>query len=77
MSGPRGWFSMRMSVRVGRQHWLLQVRPERRQWLIAMAFVLMLVGYVVGAVPTFMVLRTSGLNSNLLEIGRASCRERV
>ena len=61
MSGRRGWFSMRLAVRFGRRRWLIQFPPQRRRWLIALAVILLLMGYVVGAVPTVMVVEKSGL----------------
>ncbi|MEK6262296.1 MAG: hypothetical protein AABP62_27170 [Planctomycetota bacterium] len=63
MNGRRGWLSVRLSLRLGRRRLLLQFPPERRGWLIALAVVMLLVGYVVGAVPTVMVLERSGLTA--------------
>ena len=63
MSGRHGWLSMRLAVRFGQRRWLLQFPPQRRHWLIAMAVVMLPVGYVVGAVPTVMVLEQSGLSA--------------
>ncbi len=61
MNGRRGWLSVRLSLRLGRRRLLLQFPPQRRGWLIALAIVMLLVGYVVGAVPTIMVLEQSGI----------------
>ena len=63
MNGRRGWLSVRLSLRLGRRRLLLQFPPQRRGWLIALAVVLLLVGYVVGAVPTIRVLEKSGLSA--------------
>lgn len=64
MSARRGGLAMRFSLRIGRRRWLFQFPPERRGWLIALAVVLMLVGYVVGGVPAVMALERSGLMSS-------------
>ncbi len=61
MSDRRGWLLMRLSVRVGQRRMLLQFPPESRGWLVALAVVLMMAGYVLGAVPTVLVLEKSGL----------------
>ena len=61
MSGRRGWLSVRIAVRFGKRRWLIHFPPQRRRWLIALAVILLLMGYVVGAVPTVMVVEKSGL----------------
>ena len=61
MSGRRGWFSMRLAVRFGRRRWLVHLPSGKRGCLIAAVVMMLLTGYVVGAVPTVMVLERSGL----------------
>lgn len=61
MNERGSWLSMRLALRFGPHRWLLKFPPERRGWLIALAVVMLLTGYVVGAVPTVMILEKSGL----------------
>lgn len=63
MNESLGWLRIRLSIRVGRRRVLFQFPPQHCGWLWALAIGLMLCGYVLGAVPTCMVINKSGLTS--------------
>jgi hypothetical protein len=64
MNDPRGWFSLRLTVRCGRFRRIVRFPPRSHRRLIVAATFLLPVGYVVGAVPTMLAMQRLGIENH-------------